>query len=58
MLDFSQDFITDSKLKITYKERAKHAVFLTLKLTQVGQFDTIFTWLGYTNYSKEAQRLS
>ena len=80
MLDFSQDFITDSKLKITCKERtkyaqntrkirakyaqntrkirAKYAVFLTLKLTQVEQFDILLTWLGYTNQFKEAQRLS
>ena len=54
LLDFPQHLITGSKLKITYKERASHALFLTLELTHKWQFDILLTWLGYTNHFQES----
>ena len=58
LLDFSQNFITDSKLKITCTVaccarhwRATPAFFLTLVLTHWGRFDILLSWLGYTNHS-------
>ena len=63
LLDFSQNPITGSELKITCKVAcfartflALVACFARLELTHKGHFDILLSWLGYTSHSKKAHK--